>query len=135
MSRSTATRARPLSPHLSVYRFTPTMAMSILHRITGIAIYFGMLLIAAWLIAAATSPDWFDVVQGLVGSWFGLAVLVGFTWAIYHHMLGGIRHFIWDTGVGLEKRTATVLANLTWIGSVLLTALTWGGLFVLLVNR
>ena len=135
MSRSTATRARPLSPHLSVYRFTPTMAMSILHRITGIVIYFGTLLVAAWLVAAATSPGLFDTAQWFAGSWVGLAVLVGLTWAMYHHMLGGIRHFVWDTGTGLEKRAATTLAHLTWIGSVLLTVLTWGAFVALLWSR
>lgn len=111
------------------------MAMSILHRVTGIALYFGMLLVAAWLVAAATSPAWFDTAQWLIGSWFGLLVLVGFTWAMYHHMLGGIRHFVWDTGVGMEKRTSTLLANLTWIGSFLLTVLTWGALVLLLGSR
>lgn len=105
------------------------MAMSIIHRITGCALYFGMLLIAWWLIAAATSPAWFDTANWLLGSWFGIAVLIGFTWAMFQHMLGGIRHFVWDTGVGLEKKTATLLANLTWIGALLLTIVTWAAYF------
>jgi succinate dehydrogenase / fumarate reductase, cytochrome b subunit len=125
MSNSTATRARPVSPHLSIYRFTPTMAMSILHRITGIALYFGMFLVAVWLVAAASDPSWFDTVNGILGSWFGILVLIGFTWANWHHFFGGIRHFIWDTGVGLEKKTSTRLAQLTLAASLLFTAATW----------
>ena len=125
MSKATATRARPLSPHLTVYRWPITMTMSILHRITGGALYVGTLLVAWWLIAAATSESYFNFVDGLVGSWFGLLVLFGYTWALFHHMLGGVRHLIWDTGVGLEKHTASKLAWATVIGSVLLTAAVW----------
>jgi succinate dehydrogenase / fumarate reductase cytochrome b subunit len=120
-----ATRARPISPHLQIYRFTPTMAMSIIHRFTGWALYGGTLLIAWWLIAAATSPSWFDTANWLLGSWLGLVVLIGFTWALLHHALGGVRHFIWDTGVGLEKKTATTLSSLTLVGSLVLTAAVW----------
>ncbi|MBO6717272.1 MAG: succinate dehydrogenase, cytochrome b556 subunit [Rhizobiaceae bacterium] len=123
MSESTATR--PVSPHLGIYRFTPTMAMSIVHRITGIALYFGMVLIAWWLVALATSRSWFETANWLLGSWFGLIVLIGFSWTVYHHMLGGIRHFIWDTGAGLGKQTSTLLSSLTLVGSLLLTAITW----------
>ena len=116
MSKPTATRARPLSPHLTVYRWPITMTMSILHRITGGALYFGTLLIAWWLVAAATSPDYFDLVSNVYGSWFGRLVLFGYSWALIHHMIGGIRHLIWDTGAGLEKNTASRIA---W-------ATTWG---------
>lgn len=101
------------------------MAMSILHRITGGALYVGTLLVAWWLIAAATSESYFGVVDGLVGSWFGLVVLFGYSWALFHHMLGGIRHLIWDTGAGLGKETASNLAWATIVGSLLLTAAVW----------
>ncbi len=125
MSKPTATRARPLSPHLSVYRFIPTMVMSILHRITGAALYFGTILLVIWLVAAASGPETFDQVNGIYGSWFGRLILFGYTWALLHHMLGGIRHLIWDTGHGLEKQTATKFAYATIIGSVTLTVLIW----------
>ncbi|WP_336055266.1 succinate dehydrogenase, cytochrome b556 subunit [Nitratireductor sp. CH_MIT9313-5] len=125
MSKPTATRARPLSPHLSVYRFIPTMVMSILHRITGAALYFGTILLVIWLVAAASGPEAFDQVNGIYGSWFGRLILFGYTWALLHHMLGGIRHLIWDTGHGLEKQTATKFAYATIIGSVTLTVLIW----------
>ena len=131
MSKATATRARPLSPHLTVYRWPITMTMSILHRITGGALYVGTLLVAWWLIAAATSETHFAFVDWLIGSWFGLVVLFGYSWALFHHMLGGVRHLIWDTGAGLEKETASKLAWATVVGSVLLTAAVW--LFYFLV--
>ena len=128
-----AIRARPLSPHLTVYRWPATMLMSILHRITGAALYAGTLLVAWWLIAAATSEPYFQFVDGILGSWIGLLILFGYTWALMLHLLGGVRHLIWDTGHGLEKRTSTALAWATLGGSVLLTLAIWAG--YLLVGR
>ena len=125
MTRTTATRARPLSPHLTVYRWPATMLMSILHRVTGSALYVGTLLVAWWLIAAATSERQFELANAVFGSWIGRLVLFGYTWALMHHMLGGIRHFIWDTGAGLEKHTASKIAWATLAGSVALTLLIW----------
>jgi len=130
MSKSPATRAgarreRPLSPHLTIYRPPITMTMSIIHRITGGALYFGTLLVAAWLIAAASSQAAFDWVSWAFGSWLGRLVLFGYTWALMHHMLGGLRHLVWDTGAGLEKHTATKIAWATLAGSIVLTLLIW----------
>ena len=127
---SPATRARPherpLSPHLTAYKWPPiTMTMSILHRITGGALYFGTLLVAWWLIAAAISERYFDFVNAIYGSWIGRLVLFGYTWALMHHMLGGIRHLVWDTGAGLEKHTSTRLAWANLAGSIVLTILIW----------
>ena len=101
------------------------MVMSIMHRITGGALYFGVLLVAAWLIAAATSEDWFDCVSAVYGSWIGRLVLFGYTWVLIHHMIGGIRHLVWDTGRGLEKHTATRIAMMMPIASIALTVLLW----------
>ncbi len=131
MSHSPATRphGRPTSPHLTVYRWPATMLMSILHRITGGALYFGTLLVAWWLIAAATSENAFNLASQVLGSWVGLIVLFGYTWALMLHMLGGIRHFIWDTGNGLEKDVSIQLAWATLAGSVVLTVLIWAGWF------
>jgi succinate dehydrogenase / fumarate reductase, cytochrome b subunit len=125
MSKPVATRTRPLSPHLSVYRWPVTMAMSILHRITGGALYFGTLLVAWWLIATATSQEYFDLVSDIYGSWLGRLVLFGYSWALIHHMLGGIRHLIWDTGAALEKRTASAIACVNVVASIVLTVLVW----------
>lgn len=118
-------RPRPLSPHLFIYKPIPTMVMSIVHRITGVALYVGTLLVAWWLLAAASSAEHFDFVSGLYGSWFGRLVLFGYTWALIHHMLGGIRHLVWDTGTGLAKETTTKLAYATVVASILLTVIVW----------
>ena len=107
------------------------MTMSILHRITGGALYVGTLLVAWWLIAAATSETYFSFVDGIVRSWFGLLVLFGFTWAMFHHLLGGVRHFIWDTGAGLEKHTASKLGWATLAGSVIVTLAVWALYFAI----
>lgn len=117
--------ARPLSPHLSVYRFVPTMAMSILHRITGTALYAGTLLVVWWLVAAASGPEAFATAAGFFGSVLGRLILFGYSWALLHHMLGGLRHFVWDTGHGLGKDTSTMLALATLGGSLALTAILW----------
>ena len=120
-----ASSSRPLSPHLSVYKMIPTMAMSILHRITGAALYVGTAFFVLWLLAAASGPESFATASAFFGSWFGRFILLGYTWALFHHMLGGLRHFIWDAGFGFEKATSTRLAWATLIGSVTLTALVW----------
>lgn len=116
---------RPLSPHLQIYRPMLTMMMSIVHRITGVALYFGTLLLVIWLVAAASSPAAFDTVNGLYGSWIGLLVLVGYSWALIHHALGGVRHFIWDTGAGFGPEAREWMARATIGGSIGLTVLLW----------
>lgn len=116
---------RPLSPHLQIYTPLINMVMSILHRITGAALYFGTLLLAWWLVAAATGPEYFDYVNGIMGSLPGRAVLFGYTWALIHHMLGGVRHFIWDLGHGYDLKTVDMLSWATIILSVSITALIW----------
>ncbi len=117
--------SRPLSPHLQIYKPIPTMVMSIAHRITGVALYFGTLVFAWWLIAAATGEYYFDFVQTFLGAWFGRLILFGFTWALMHHMLGGIRHLIWDTGRLFDKHVSTKLAWANLGGSIVLTILIW----------
>jgi succinate dehydrogenase / fumarate reductase cytochrome b subunit len=125
MSKPQAGRARPLSPHLTVYRFPITGVMSIVHRITGAALYFGTLLVVWWLVAAATSQAALDTANAVFGSWVGRLVLFGYTWALLHHMLGGVRHLVWDTGTALDKTSADRMAWATIIGSVLLTLAVW----------
>lgn len=119
------TRSRPLSPHLQVYKPIPTMVMSIVHRVTGAALYFGTVLVAWWLIAAATGEAYFDWVTWFFGTWIDRLVLFGYTWALMHHMLGGLRHFMWDMGRGYEKHFSTKLALATPVVSVALTVLIW----------
>ncbi|MBO3762482.1 succinate dehydrogenase, cytochrome b556 subunit [Ciceribacter sp. L1K23] len=119
------TKNRPLSPHLQIYKPIPTMVMSIMHRITGGALYFGTILVAWWLIAASTGASYFEWVNWAFGTILGRLVLFGYTWALVHHMLGGIRHFMWDLGYGFEKEFSTRLAKATLAGSVVLTILIW----------
>lgn len=119
------TKPRPLSPHLQIYKMQPNMLMSGLHRITGAALYFGSLLLAWWLIAAATGVGQFDFVSAIMGSYLGRLVLVGYTWALLHHMFGGIRHLIWDTGRGFDLKTVDTMS---W-GSIVAS----GGVTLLLV--
>jgi succinate dehydrogenase / fumarate reductase cytochrome b subunit len=119
------TQNRPLSPHLSIYKQIPTMVMSIVHRFTGMSLYAGTLLVAWWLVAAASGEAYFDWVNGIFGSILGRLVLFGYTWALLHHMLGGIRHFIWDTGRGFDPATSTKMAWATLAGSITLTILVW----------
>ncbi len=126
------THPRPLSPHLGIYKPMPTMVMSILHRMTGAALYFGTVLLAAWLIAAASDAETFGWVSWFFTSWIGRIVLFGYTWALMHHMLGGVRHFVWDVGLGLDKHVATKMALASAAASITLTLLIWAfALFVL----
>lgn len=118
-------KSRPLSPHLQIYKPIPTMVMSIVHRITGGALYFGTLLVAWWLIAAASGEAYFEWVSWFFGTLVGRLILFGYTWTLVHHMLGGLRHFMWDMGHGYEKRFSTKLAIATPIASVALTILIW----------
>jgi succinate dehydrogenase / fumarate reductase cytochrome b subunit len=120
-----AQRQRPISPHLQIYKRSIHMMMSIVHRLTGAALYAGTLLLAWWLLAAAIGPKYFDYVNGLLGTWLGRLVLLGYTWALIHHMLGGIRHLIWDTGRGLDVESVKKISWATVIGSIVLTALVW----------
>jgi succinate dehydrogenase / fumarate reductase, cytochrome b subunit len=126
---STVQSKRPLSPHLAIYKPIPTMVTSILHRITGVALYLGTLLVAWWLIAAATGPAYFDYVSMIFGSLIGKIILFGFTWALMLHMLGGIKHLIWDTGRLIDKGTSTKLAYASLFLASTLSVLIWAFAF------
>ena len=130
MSKSPATRAvarreRPLSPHLSIYKPMLTMMMSIVHRITGAALYAGTLLLVWWLLAAASGPNAYAKVQWFMGTFVGRLILFGYSWALIQHMLGGVRHLIWDTGRGLGPAEREWLARATLFGSISLTLVLW----------
>lgn len=123
------TDTRPLSPHLQIYRPMLTTAMSIVHRITGCALYFGIILLVWWLIAGAMSADYFAMMQAVFGHWLGKIVLFGFTWALLHHMLGGLRHLLWDTGRGFALPTVEFTARAILFLSILLTLALWIGVY------
>ena len=115
---------RPLSPHLTIYRPQMTSISSIFVRITGNALLAATLLLIAWLLAASTSAAAFAWVQCVITSWLGDLVFLLSLWALWYHTLGGLRHLIWDTGRGLELKTAERMGWMMIIGSLLLTALT-----------
>ena len=116
---------RPLSPHLSVYRWPVTMLTSILHRATGIANAVGLIVLAAWLMQAAAGEAAYATLTGILGSPLGYVVLAGFSFSFFYHLCNGIRHLVWDTGRGFEKRQATMSAWIVIAGSLVLTALFW----------
>ena len=120
-----ALKPRPLSPHLSIYKPIPTMMMSIVHRITGAALYFGTILVAWWLIAAASGPEAYATANWWFTSIIGKIILFAYTWALMHHMLGGLKHLVQDTGRGLEKNFTTKMAMLHPVVSIALTILIW----------
>lgn len=119
------TNNRPLSPHLQIYKPIPTMMASIVHRITGGALYFGTLLVAWWLVAAAYGGAYYEWVQWAMNSIIGKLILFGYTWALVHHLSGGLRHFMWDLGHGFDKHFTTKLAKFSFVASICLTVLIW----------
>ena len=101
------------------------MTMSVFHRATGTALYVGIALFAIWLVALASGPRAFDTVQWFFGSPLGYLILFGYTWVLMHHMLGGVRHLVWDFGHGMEPAQRVNMARFTLIGSIILTVLIW----------
>jgi len=126
---------RPLSPHLQIYRPMLTMMMSIAHRISGTANTAGFILLAWWLVAIAAGPEAYAQVANFFASIPGQVLLFLFSWSLIHHMLGGIRHLIWDTGTGLDKTSIEVFAWLTIISSTVLTVLLWVAGYALMGNQ
>ena len=118
---------RPLSPHLQVYRPQLTSVLSILHRLTGIALALGVVALVWWLIAVATGPDYYATVQAIIGSFIGRLALFGWTFALFYHLLNGIRHLGWDAGWGFEMPSATTTGWLVVIGSTVLSIVAWLG--------
>ena len=118
-------KARPLSPHLSIYKPIPTMVMSILHRFTGAALYFGTFLVVWWLLALASGPDAYARVEWFFGSVVGLIVLAGYTFVLVHHALGGLKHLVQDTSAALGKAETTTMALAQPVVALLLTVAIW----------
>jgi succinate dehydrogenase / fumarate reductase, cytochrome b subunit len=116
-------KERPLSPHLQIYKPLFTMMMSIFHRLTGVALYVGVISLVAYFIALASGKEAYGYFKAFDLSLIGTLINIGFLWALFHHMLGGIRHFIWDTGNGFGVEQREWLAKLTLLGSLALTAL------------
>jgi succinate dehydrogenase cytochrome b subunit len=130
MAETQAPVQRPLSPHLQIYRLSLSMLMSGLHRITGLALCAGMVVLAWWLLAAATGQNAYGTFEGFATSWIGRLILFGFSWSLLHHLLGGLRYLIWDLGYGMEPAEREWLVRANIIGSILLTVLLWVILWV-----
>ncbi len=116
---------RPMSPHLQIYRPQLTSVLSITHRATGVALAAGLLLLTWWLAAAAAGPEHFALAREAAGSWIGLAVLLGFSWALFYHLCNGVRHLFWDAGMGLELGAAYRSGWAVLAASAALTAAAW----------
>ena len=113
---------RPLSPHLSIYRWQVTMLASITHRVTGIALAAGTLVLAWWLVSISNGPEGYESFMDVAETPIGLVVLFGFAWSLAFHLLNGIRHLFWDFGYGFDKHTATRTGTLVFILSFLIAA-------------
>lgn len=116
---------RPLSPHLTVYRWPITMTLSILHRMSGVALSVGLIALVVWLEAIAYGADAFEVVAGWLGSLPGKVLLLGWTASFFFHLSNGIRHLFWDLGLGFELRQAEASAWAVIIATLLMTASYW----------
>ena len=125
MAETHAPVRRPLSPHLGIYRLTLSLVMSGLHRLTGLALVAGIVLITLWLLAAAAGQNAYGTFEGFATSWIGRIILFGFSWALLHHLLGGLRYLIWDLGYGLEPAEREWLVRANIIGSIVATILLW----------
>jgi succinate dehydrogenase / fumarate reductase cytochrome b subunit len=122
---------RPLSPHVQIYRWSATMAMSILHRVTGVALYLGTVLLTVYLMAAAGGGVAFAQISSFFGSPIGLVILFGYTFALMLHVCGGLRHAVWEAARGFDPVSRNLLAWGSLIGAVVLTLLAWAGAYML----
>jgi succinate dehydrogenase / fumarate reductase cytochrome b subunit len=120
-----AQAARPLSPHLQIYRWYFTMALSIAHRASGVALAVGLVLLTWWLVALASGPDYFALVQGVMDNILGGLILFGYTFVLLYHLANGIRHLAWDAGWGFEKEQARRSGLLVLAAAGGLTLLVW----------
>lgn len=125
MTLPAKTAARPLSPHLQVYRLPLAAWLSILHRITGVGLTLGLLGLTWWIASAAYGPDAYDQAIAVIGSPLGYLVLFGFSVALFFHLCNGIRHLLWDAGKNFELAQTQRTNVMVISGTVLLTALAW----------
>lgn len=118
-------RTRPLSPHLQVYNLPMTARMSISHRISGVLLVIGSVLIGSWFVAAAASEEYYNMVMDLTLTLPGQIVLFGWSFVIFYHLCNGIRHLLWDAGFFLNKKGAAITNWLVLLATVILTGATW----------
>jgi len=123
---------RPLSPNLQIYRPQLTSVLSISHRIIGIVMSNGAMLLVSWLVAAAVGPQAYAAIQGFLGSWIGLTLLLGWTFSLFFHLCNGIRHLVWDAGLGFDLRTIYASGWAVVVASAALTIAAWIMSFVVI---
>jgi succinate dehydrogenase / fumarate reductase cytochrome b subunit len=116
---------RPLSPHLQIYRWQLTSVLSILHRMTGIALAIGAILLVSWIGSASDGPESYSKMQWFLGSWIGLLLLFGWSIALFYHLCNGIRHLWWDTGHGLELKSVYASGWAVLAATAMLTIIAW----------
>ncbi len=122
---TTPPRARPLSPHLQIYRLPLAAITSISHRASGVALSIGAVVLVAWLFAAATNAEYFGWWQSTLKAPVGLFCMAGWSLALFYHLCAGIRHLIWDAGIGLEKQNVNTSNGLVILAALVMTAATW----------
>ena len=125
MSNQMSKRPRPLAPNIQIYRPQLTSVLSIVNRITGVLLSVCAVVLVVWLVASATGPHVYAVVQGAIASWIGQIVLFGATFAFFLHLCGGIRHLVWDTGHGLDLKSTYIGGWLVVGGTAALTLIAW----------
>jgi succinate dehydrogenase / fumarate reductase cytochrome b subunit len=123
---------RPLSPDIQVYRPQLTSVLSISHRVTGVALSAGALLLVSWLVAAAGGPQTYALVQRFLSSWIGLLLLLGWTFSFFFHLCNGVRHLVWDAGYGFELRTIYASGWTVVAASTVLTLAAWMASFIVM---
>lgn len=116
---------RPISPHLAIYKPQMTSVLSIFHRMTGVALAIGTILVIVWLVAAATGPVAYNTVSDFTASPLGLLMLFGWSVALFYHMCNGIRHLIWDMGFLFKIEIAQRAGMVVLLATAILTAVTW----------
>ena len=124
-TQASASRPRPLSPHLQVYRLPLAALTSITHRATGVALSVGAVVLVAWLFAAASSAECFNWLQATLKSPIGLFCMAGWSFALFYHLSAGIRHLIWDAGVGLDKQSVNTSNIIVIVCALALTGAAW----------
>lgn len=117
--------SRPLSPHLQIYRWQLTSVMSILHRAAGVGLSLGAVLLVWWLVAAASGPAAYGVVEDFLGSWLGFLLLLGWTAALFYHLCNGIRHLVWDTVHAFDLNSTYLGGWLVVAATAVLTSIAW----------
>ena len=125
MIKPAGKRTRPLSPNIQIYRPQLTSVLSIMNRLTGIALSLFAVALVVWLMAAADGPQSYSIIQRFIRSWVGQLLLFGWTFSFYFHLCGGIRHLGWDAGHGFDLRSIYATGWLVVVGSVVLTLVTW----------